>query len=128
MHRGPGGPGGPGFRHGPELDAAAAAIGISTDDLRTALQSGQSLAQIAQAHGKTAQDVVDALVAAEKSELADRVKSGDITQADADQKIAAITDDITAMVNGQMPPRGDWRGKHDDDAGSSSTSPSTSVA
>ena len=47
MHRGPGGPGGPGpgFRHGPELDAAAAAIGISTDDLRTALQSGQSLAR-----------------------------------------------------------------------------------
>ena len=61
MHRGPGGPGGPGFRHGPELDAAAAAIGISTDDLRTALQSGQSLAQVAEAHGKTAQDVVDAV-------------------------------------------------------------------
>ncbi len=122
--------GGPGFGHGPELDAAAAAIGISTDDLRTALQSGQSLAQIAGAHGKTAQDVVDALVAAEKSELADRVKSGDITQAEADQKVAAITEDITAMVNGQMPPRGDWRGKHDDDSGtgSSSTSPSTSTA
>ncbi len=68
-------------------------------------------------------------MAAEKSELADRVKSGDITQAEADQKVAAITDDITAMVNGQMPPRGDWRGKHDDDSTPSpSTSPSTSTA
>ncbi len=129
MHRGPGGPGGPGFRHGPELDAAAAAIGIPTTDLQAALQSGQSLAQVAGAHGKTAQDVVDALVAAEKSELADRVKSGDITQAEADQKVAAITDDITALVNGQMPPRGDFRGKHDhDDSTSPSTSPSTSTA
>ena len=131
MHRGPGGPGGPGFGHGAELDAAAAAIGIPTTDLQTALQSGQSLAQIAEAHGKTAQDVVDALVAAEKSELADRVKSGDITQAEADQKVAAITDGITAMVNGQMPPRGDFRGRHDQDDsgnGSPSTSPSTSTA
>jgi hypothetical protein len=135
MHRGPGGPGfgSPGFGRGRELDAAAAAIGISTDDLRTAVQSGQSLAQVAEAHGKTAQDVVAALVAAEKTELDARVKSGDITQAQADQKLAAINNDISAMVNGQMPPRGDWRGKHGDDdsnsgADSSSTSPSTSTA
>jgi hypothetical protein len=104
-HRGPGF-GGPGFGRGADLDAAASAIGISEDDLRTALQSGQSLAEIAQAHGKTAQDVINALVADAKSHIDDRVASGDITQAEADQKLADLTDRITAMVNGELPLRG----------------------
>ena len=102
------GPGGPrfGHGHGADLDAAATAIGISTDDLRTALQSGQSLAEIAQAHGVSAQAVIDALVADAKTHIADEVKSGEITQAEADQKLAALTDRITAMVNGELPARG----------------------
>lgn len=126
-HRGPGGPGGPGFGHHGGLDAAAAAIGISTDDLRTALQSGQSLADVAQAHGVTSQAVTDALVAAEKTELDARVASGDITQAEADQKLAALTQDVTAMVNGQMPAGGPRFHDHgpDNDADSS---PSTTSA
>jgi len=104
-HGGPGF-GGPGFGRGADLDAAATAIGISEDDLRTALQSGQSLAAIAQAHGKTAQDVIDALVADAKTHIDERVASGDITQAEADQKLADLTDRITAMVNGELPLRG----------------------
>src|SRR5205823_5739024 len=47
---GPGGPGG--FGHGPnelgdDLAIAAKAMGISTSDLQTALQSGQSMAAVA---------------------------------------------------------------------------------
>ncbi len=104
--RPPKGPGGHGFGHGADLDAAATAIGISTDDLRTALQSGQSLAEIAQAHGVSAQTVIDALVADAKTHIADEVTSGEITQAEADQKLAALTDRITSMVNGELPLRG----------------------
>ena len=101
--------GGPGFGHGghgADLDAAATAIGISEDELRTALQSGESLAEIAQAHGVTPQAVIDALVADAKADVAERVTSGDITQAEADQKLAALADRITAMVNGELPLRG----------------------
>jgi hypothetical protein len=102
-----GGPGfGHGFGHGADLEAAATAIGITEDELRTALQSGESLAEIAQAHGVTAQAVIDALVADAKADVAERVTSGDITQAEADQKLAALTDRITAMVNGELPLRG----------------------
>src|SRR4051794_7705998 len=46
---GPGGPGGPGG-HGPggaRLDAAAKALGVSPEDLRTALRDGKSLADVA---------------------------------------------------------------------------------
>jgi hypothetical protein len=52
-HDGPGG-----FGH--NLDVAAQAIGITTDQLRTELP-GKSLAQVAQAHGKSASDVATAL-------------------------------------------------------------------
>lgn len=41
----------------------AGVIGISEDDLKTAIQSGQSIAQIAQAHDVDPQKVIDALVA-----------------------------------------------------------------
>ena len=102
-----GGPGfGHGFGHGADLEAAATAIGITEDELRTALQSGQSLAEIAQAHGVTPQAVIDALVVDAKADVAERVTSGDITQAEADQKLAALADRITAMVNGELPLRG----------------------
>ena len=41
----------------------AGVIGISEDDLKTAIQSGQSIAQVAQAHNVDPQKVIDALVA-----------------------------------------------------------------
>ncbi len=134
-HRGPGGPGGPGFgpgfEHHADLDAAAKAIGIGTDDLRTGLQSGQSLAEIAEANGVTAQAVIDALVAAEKAELDAHVASGDIAQAEADQKLAAITQGVTAMVNGQFPAGGPGfhdHGPHSDDDSSPSTTSATATS
>jgi hypothetical protein len=58
---GPGQPGGPGaFGFGPNLQAAADAIGISVQQLRSELP-GKSLADVAQAHGKTGADVASAL-------------------------------------------------------------------
>ena len=52
--------------HGPgvQLSVAAEAIGISEDELRTALEGGQSIAQVAEANGVDVQTVIDAMVAA----------------------------------------------------------------
>src|SRR5205085_2845905 len=60
--RGPGGAGCARGRVGSRqgLDVAAQAIGISADQLRTELP-GKSLAQVAQAHGKTGDDIATAL-------------------------------------------------------------------
>ena len=72
---------GPGDRHGGPrgLDAAATYLGITPDALRTQLQSGKTLAQIADAtSGKSAQGLIDALVADARTH-------------------------ITAMVNGTAP-------------------------
>jgi hypothetical protein len=96
-HRGPGGLIGQG------LDTVAETLGITTDEVRTALQSGQSLADLAVSKGKTAQDVIDAVVAEATTKINDKVTAGDMTQAQADQLIAGLTTGITAFVNGTPP-------------------------
>lgn len=66
------------------LDAAAKALGITTAELQTQLRGGQTLAQLAQAHNTTEQAVVNAALAAAKTQLDQNVASGTLTQAQAD--------------------------------------------
>jgi hypothetical protein len=107
--KGPGGHGrgDKGFRGGPgRLDAAAGAIGITAEELRTALQGGQSLADVAKSKGVDPEKVVTALVAELKAHLDQEVASGEHTQAEADQKLAGATERIRAFVNGEAPLKG----------------------
>jgi uncharacterized protein (DUF433 family) len=108
---GPGGGhgGGPGGDHGPDghrgagLTAAATALGISEEDLRTALQDGKTIAEVAEEKGVDLQTVIDAMVAEAKTHLADEVESGQITQAQADERLADLDSRITEMVNNAAP-------------------------
>ncbi len=90
---------GPGCGHG-DGSVIAKAIGITEDALRTALQGGQTVVQVAQAKGVTVQTVIDALVADDVSELSAQVTAGRITQAEADAKKAEITQRATDQANG----------------------------
>jgi hypothetical protein len=131
-----------GMRGGPGrgLDTAATAIGITADELRTALQGGQTIAEVAQAKGVDPQVVVDAITAELKAHLDEEVASGEHTQEEADQILADAGQRITDMVNGQLPQggpgmggpgmggmgRGHGFGPGDqDDSGSGSTGTST---
>jgi hypothetical protein len=106
---GMGGRGGPGFGAG--LSTVAETIGITEDELRTQLQEdGATIASVAEANGSSAQAVIDALVAAAKTHLDEEVAEGDHTQAEADEKLADITERITAMVNGELPAGGPGMG------------------
>ena len=106
-----GGRGGPGGRHGgPGLDAAATALGVTTDELRTAVEGDQTIAQVAESKGVPVQTVIDAMVAELKTHLAEEVASGEHTQAEADQKLADATTRITDMVNNGGPAKGEGRG------------------
>ena len=88
-----GGPGG-------SFTAAATYLGISQAQLFTDIRSGKTLAQIANStSGKSASGLIDAMVAAEKTELDAAVKSGRITQAMADQIEANLKARVTQMVN-----------------------------
>lgn len=82
-----GGPGGRGL--GLEgLQVAAEALGMSTDELITALRSGQTLEEIATAAGVELQDVQDAIQAARADDMRERIQQalddGTITQEHAD--------------------------------------------
>lgn len=92
--------GGP-MRHGDGLATAAAYLGVSENALVTELQSGKTLAEVANAtSGKSAAGLVDALVAQETSELAQAVKDGRLTQAQADQIQQSLRQRVTDRVNG----------------------------
>jgi hypothetical protein len=111
--RPPGGPPGHGFGHGPgggggdDLAAAATYLGTTSANLMTQLEAGKTLAQVAAAtSGKSTAGLVAALVAAEKTEIAGYVTSGKLTQAQADQIGATLTQRFTDLVNGTRPAGG----------------------
>ena len=84
-------------------EAVAKALGMTADELRTELQSGKTLADIAKAKGvdiaKVKQAIIDDFTARETAEVA----AGEHTQAEVDQKIADLTSKIDDVVNGAMP-------------------------
>lgn len=103
----PGGPHGRGGPHG-GLDAATTYLGLSESALRTQLQSGKTLGEIADATaGKSKAGLIAALVADEKSHLAQAVKDGHLTQSQADDIAANIDTRVTDLVNGTLPSRPD---------------------
>jgi hypothetical protein len=88
---GKGGPdGGPGLG-GPGgstvFDATAKILGLSSDELRTQLQSGKTISELAKAKNISETAVHDAAVTALKTQLAADVKAGKITQAQADEHL-----------------------------------------
>jgi hypothetical protein len=81
------------------LDSAVAYIGITEAQLRTELESGKSLAQVAQAHGKSVDGLIGALVAAAKDKLDTAVSAGRLTKAQETEMLGALKDRITSAVN-----------------------------
>jgi hypothetical protein len=106
-----GGPRGFGFRGpGGGLSAAASYLGLTQTQLFADLQSGKTLAQIANAtSGKSVSGLIDAMVAQQKSDLDAAVKAGRITQALADRVESSLKQRVTEMVNGSF--GGGFRGR-----------------
>jgi polyhydroxyalkanoate synthesis regulator phasin len=98
-----------GFRghvHGPfaeGLKAAADYLGLTRAQLMTELRGGKSLAQVAKAHGKTADGLVDALMKQADEKLDQAVKNGRITEAEKTEMLAGLKQRITDLVNGRFP-------------------------
>ena len=100
-----GGPGHHGRGPGVALSVVAETIGITEDEVREGLQSGQTLAEIAVANGSSAQAVIDAIIAEMTARSAEKVAAGEITQAQADEFLANATERVTDMVNNGGPGR-----------------------
>jgi hypothetical protein len=105
--------------------AAADKLGVSAEDLRAALRDGKTIADVAKSKDVAVSDVVDAMVAAVKTDLAQAVKDGRLSQADADQHLSDVRARITALVNGDAPRfehRRQWPGRPSADAQNSNES------
>ncbi len=87
-------------RSGCKLDTAAEAIGIDVEALRSALDDGQTIAEVAAANGVSADAVIDAMVEAAEERLSAKVEEGRITQNEADDKLVEKTQRIEDRVNG----------------------------
>jgi D-Tyr-tRNAtyr deacylase len=109
--RGPGGPGGNG---GPGaggaailgsdvLTPSASFLGVSVSTLEADLKAGKTLAQEAVAKGKTADDLVTAVVAAQKTVLDAENAAGWITDSQETSLLSTLTTQITDLVNNGPP-------------------------
>jgi hypothetical protein len=90
-----------GFLRG--LGVAASYLGVPTDELRTELESGKTLAQIAQEQGKSVDGLIGALVDGAKQRLEAAVSAGRITQAQEQSFLAELRQRISDLVNGVHP-------------------------
>jgi hypothetical protein len=90
---------------GTVFDAALAYLQIDRETLAKDLRSGQSLAQIAVAHGKTADGLVDATVAAAQSQLDALVGAGRLDSAREQALLTRFRTALTALVTRTLPAR-----------------------
>jgi len=100
------------------LDAAATYLGLTEDELRSELDNGKSLADVAKAHGKTVDGLVQALVTDAKQHLDEAVADGHLTKAEEAQMLSRLEQGIRDMVNGVRPegvPGPGFRFRHDFD-------------
>jgi hypothetical protein len=109
-HRGGGFGGGPGHSVFGGLDAAATYLGVTQAELRTDLEGGKTLADVAKAQGTTVDGLVAAMVAATKKDLDADVTAGRLTQSQADSIASGLEQHVTDLVNGTLPARPD--GEH----------------
>ncbi len=105
---GPGGPGGGGILASDVLTPTAAFLNISVSTLTKDLAGGKTLAQEAVANGKTAADLITAIVAAEKTNLDNEKTAGWITADQETSLVSGLTDQVTRLVNNgpPVPPSG----------------------
>jgi len=99
-----GGPGGRGG--GPAAAAIADYLGLTQAELRTQLQSGKTLADVAKAQDKTVAGLEDAIVADAKTHLDADVTAGKLTAAQEATMLADLKSHVDDMVDGVAPAGG----------------------
>lgn len=90
-------------RVGMRLAPLTDVLGIDAEELRTRLDGGETIADIATGEGIAVDDVVADLVSGVEERLAAAVADGRLTQEEADEKLADATDRFAAAVNGEAP-------------------------
>jgi hypothetical protein len=90
---------------------AAQVLNLSQTELIAQLNAGQTIAQVAQAHGSSASAVAEAFVAAREQALSQAVAAGRMTQAQADTMLANMKANVEAQLNSPWSPKGRGAGQ-----------------
>ena len=90
---------------------AAKVLGMEQTALAAELNTGKTIADVAAAKGVALDKIVTAFVQPHVDWLNQAVKDGKITQAQADQSIAAMKANITAKLSAPFIPRGNGNGQ-----------------
>lgn len=123
--------GGPGSRgdkraqRGAQIAVVVKALGITAEELRTELQAGKSVADVAAAKNVSISTIVDAVVAEQTTALKQAVTDGKLTQEQADQRLAMLKANLLKILElkGGFGPGFDGRGERGPKSGN--TTPST---
>jgi lipoate-protein ligase A len=92
------------------LQTAATYLGVTEAELREALRDGKSLADVAEAEGKSVDGLVDALVKEQTARLDEGVEDGRLTKAKRDEILEELRERVERMV--QAEPMRALRGPH----------------
>ncbi len=90
----------------PHLETIAEALGMTTEDLMSELQDGQSVAEVAEAQGVDLDTVVDAVLAEIEERLDTLVENGRLTQEEADERLENARERVTERMNQTRTPAG----------------------
>lgn len=85
------------------VDAAAKALGVTSDDLMQQVMNGTTVAKIAESKNVPLNTVVDAAVKEITTKIDAAVTAGTMTQIQADKIKANLTQTVTDFANGKMP-------------------------
>ena len=91
-----------------EMAAAAAKLGMTTQELMTELRSGKTLADVAKEKNVTADELKAAIITAVTAQIDQAVKDGKLTQAQADQLKSRLDSQID--LNKSWPNGGGFKG------------------
>lgn len=81
------------------VKAAAKEIGVSEKELKDALKSGKSIAQVAKDHDTSVDDVVNAIVKEATGDIDKAVKDGNLDSTKADEIKKKLPDRVKKLVN-----------------------------
>jgi hypothetical protein len=87
---------------GEKLSSAADYLGLSEAELRTKLNAGQTLADIAKARGKSVDGLKQAILDEAEKKLDRLVDDGELMQAEADEMLARLKSHIDDLVDHGM--------------------------
>lgn len=88
------------FFHG--LEAAATYLGLTEAQLESRINNGKTLAQIAEAEGKSVDGLKAAMLKDARAKLDEAVKAGRLSKAEEQQVLKDLGQRIEDLVNGQL--------------------------